>query len=253
MNNLKIPYAIRKSDGQIIHISEVPQKLKGLKCDCKCPDEKCGIDLMARIGDVRQPHFSHQGGTCNGNGIESGAHKYAKKIITESKYIIVPEIKKNGITLATKKRLEIDYVELEKNVGQFRPDAIVWTTPGTIPTFVEIYYKHKTDEKKQEKIIKNDVDAIEIDISNAPVEIPDKFREFIIDSVKNKKWLFNSQKETLYHEYEKSILLEEQRIEKEEKIREEIKRKYLKTLEKILSDPNGPEIIDLPYSIFTKF
>lgn len=42
-------------DGQLIHISNVPQ---GLECNCVCPN--CKENLIAKKGKINEYHFAHE-------------------------------------------------------------------------------------------------------------------------------------------------------------------------------------------------
>ena len=59
---------------------------RGIKCECVCPDPKCGRPLIARQGKIKIWHFAHAGGqggySCSGG--ETGLHKYAKQVLCES-------------------------------------------------------------------------------------------------------------------------------------------------------------------------
>lgn len=63
MRLLKNPFAIRKSDGKVITISDVPPNQHGYACGCICP--VCGQTLSAKIGEVQTHHFAHKGKDCN--------------------------------------------------------------------------------------------------------------------------------------------------------------------------------------------
>ena len=60
--------------------------VRGMGCECVCPDPRCGHPLVARQGDVKVWHFAHasdrRGLPCSGG--ESGLHKYAKQVLCES-------------------------------------------------------------------------------------------------------------------------------------------------------------------------
>lgn len=56
---LKNPFAVRKTDGHIVMISDLPPEQRGKACGCVCPE--CKSDLIARMGKIRIPHFAHSG------------------------------------------------------------------------------------------------------------------------------------------------------------------------------------------------
>jgi hypothetical protein len=51
---LRIPFALRASDGEMVDVNDVPN---GLACDCICPS--CKTPLVARQGNDREWHFAH--------------------------------------------------------------------------------------------------------------------------------------------------------------------------------------------------
>ena len=72
-------FALSKEDQKVIHISEIPGKRKGLKCNCVCAC--CGAKMMAKIGKKRRRHFSHiSNENCmSKHSNETALHLIAKK------------------------------------------------------------------------------------------------------------------------------------------------------------------------------
>ena len=64
----------------------VNEVVRGIGCECACPDPLCGRPLVARQGNVKVWHFAHAGDQdgppCSGG--ESGLHKYAKQVLCEA-------------------------------------------------------------------------------------------------------------------------------------------------------------------------
>lgn len=60
---LRNPFAVRKTDGRIVTIADVPHEQRGKACGCICPE--CKSDLIARMGEERIPHFAHSGNVCD--------------------------------------------------------------------------------------------------------------------------------------------------------------------------------------------
>ncbi len=54
--NVKIPFALRLSDGQLVEAGDV---VAGRGCNCVCPS--CGLGVVAKKGDVNEWHFAHDG------------------------------------------------------------------------------------------------------------------------------------------------------------------------------------------------
>lgn len=211
--SIKLEYGMR--EGRIVLISEIKPSEKGGKCNCTCP--ACGGFLVAKLGPIRQPHFAHKAAECDiSQARETGLHKLAKEIIRESHSILVPGliISESEITLGhinklvadkvTKtmdlpniKAIEVEYgsVELEKQIGDIRPDAVI--TFKDQPRIVEIAVTHPVDEDKENKLKKIGLYAFEIDLS-ALLKNP-ATREEITDAVlsdeTNREWLFNPLRE----------------------------------------------------------
>ena len=97
----EIIYGVRKIDGEIISIDELPSYMVGLTCECVCAS--CGKDLQAcslsgkvrryfrHHNDVRDGSGSGGNGNCNPvTANETALHQMAKQIIAEEKKVLVP-------------------------------------------------------------------------------------------------------------------------------------------------------------------
>jgi hypothetical protein len=138
MQNIKLPYGLR--EGKIVHISEVEQ---GLQCECICP--ACKERLIARKGEQRIDHFAHYNkGNCQ-EGLESGLHLAAKKILESCQSIVLPPIMidfgyseptwfENGgtgqclkpIMLCAEKKYSISNILVEQKIKDIIPDILVY-------------------------------------------------------------------------------------------------------------------------------
>lgn len=58
---LKNPFALK--DNRIITIADLTTNERGRKCGCICPE--CASHFIAVMGQVRQPHFRHDGEPCD--------------------------------------------------------------------------------------------------------------------------------------------------------------------------------------------
>jgi competence protein CoiA len=109
---------------RLVFVGEVP---RGLACQCKYV--VCAEPLIARQGVVREHHFAHTPGreTCDANH-ESLLHRYAKQVIQDAGGLMdaLDDQVCNllGISLAASPaaRLPLQKVEVEKAVGEVRPD-----------------------------------------------------------------------------------------------------------------------------------
>ena len=58
---LKNPFGMR--NGKIVMIADLKESERGARCGCVCP--YCKAHFVARLGEVRQPHFAHNGKPCD--------------------------------------------------------------------------------------------------------------------------------------------------------------------------------------------
>lgn len=213
--NRVIPFGIRKSDGKLVHVDEVPQ---GLACDCECPS--CRTPLVARKGEVRTNHFAHHNSTDCGNGLETALHKIVKDIIEEHKSFKVPEYKlklqdtvqvgyrsSKVITeelVTNESLLNIESVDLETKIDTIIPDVIA--NIGGYELCIEVYVTHKVSSEKLSKIRALNIPSIEIDFSNYTYwDNYEEIKNTVIESVKNKKWLFHPRQLSTESNHSKNI------------------------------------------------
>ena len=134
-----IQYALNKND-ELVFIDNVPN---GNNCECRC--SFCKEPLNARNGGtVNIHHFAHLSGTDCTNAFERTVHLLAKQIIAEEQRI--PLFDNN------EQPLKIENIEIEKDLGDIRPDLLV-TFEGH-PIAIEIYVTHAIDDIKFSKIVK---------------------------------------------------------------------------------------------------
>ncbi|MCI7797333.1 MAG: hypothetical protein MR520_01960 [Mollicutes bacterium] len=220
------PIGIR--DGKIIHISNLKESERGYKCGCICP--QCSKQLIARMGEKNVWHFAHETdvrcdfGFSNSDG-ESPIHKYAKQILLEEMKVRIDEI-----TL-----VEFKSIEAEHREGDTILD-ILGVNESDEELGIEIYYKHKVDFDKIEKLKKRYNNVLEIDIP-ALVE-----QDFLDDKVFRRKIINEYPREMIVNkgyqnnlEYRLEQLKKEEariKVNKEEALKEISKRKkYLNSEE----------------------
>jgi hypothetical protein len=170
----------------------------------------CGKELIAKLGNKNEHHFSHkQNENCNN---ETYLHELSKKVLFEHLLLYKNANKQFFITLNKEKCLYSDdlYCELlktqethdllkyykniylEKYVGEYKPDILL-TNNNDNNLFIEIAVTHEsTDKKKQnnkiiEIFIENETDIYEIindgiNESNKNVKLYN-FRKNIIKSI----------------------------------------------------------------------
>ncbi|TCT14552.1 competence CoiA-like predicted nuclease [Natranaerovirga pectinivora] len=221
------PFGLR--NGSLIHISEVKQR--GLDCNCTCPS--CGDILIARLGEVRSWCFAHSN-NCDCNfSLESALHLFAKEVLTKYNYIKIPEViasfKTKVCTISKPIYFYFDHVLLEETVEDIIPDIIL--IKGDIQLFVEIKVTHGIDLEKHKKIERLDISTIEIDLSrfffNKEFD-RSRIETIIIENVTDyKRWIYNRKVLEKEIELEDEYLIEEKENMRNQKLREELKAKWI--------------------------
>lgn len=233
-------------NGKVIHISEVPVKERGLKCNCYCV--KCGQPLIARLGEVKEHHFAHHS-KCNCNGsVETALHLFAKEVLERNKRLVLPKlsvlyyieeekvkfhneeqqyywIDTNEYVFLKEGTIDFDKVDTEYVVGDIIADAILYR--GERPLIVEVKVTHEVDSIKAKKVKDKDISTIEIDLSKKFENYYEFDRETVEDIIVNdtsiKQWVYHVN----YEEYKKRLKakLEQKLQEKLKKEREENEKK----------------------------
>lgn len=201
-NSSKLPFGLR--NGQLVHISEVE---RGLDCECSCP--ACGHPLLARNGNVRMPHFAHYKDAECEHGYETAIHLAAKEVIEKAGYIVLPRYVSDALyyknfrnlTLVEPAKIYFEKIKLENKFQDVVPDVLIEKAGRLL--CVEICVTHKVDERKINKMKEGNISGIEIDLSKIDRTINlELLKELVVDSIENKKWLFNSKN----HNLQKAIL-----------------------------------------------
>jgi len=200
----------------------------GEKCKCVCPG--CLSPLIAAKGNQKQHHFKHALGDECKRGLESAIHLAAKQKLVEQKKITLPEyvciasaIDSRGIKhteheviIPDVRFITFDYVQEEKELHGMIVDILA--EKDSNPLIIEIYYRHKVDDKKIEKIKYANMSAIEIDLSKLkPEDLKDSeaFWSYINDH-KNIQWLHNAKAQTnVYPKLLNRLAVKIQRLAKE--------------------------------------
>lgn len=212
----EIIYGIRSSDGKIISIDDVPLEEAGGQCGCKCA--ACGNPLQACSlnGKVRR-YFRHHvatrsgagGGNCNATDAnETALHNMAKQIIAEKQIIFVParhistveagvlDLPSNVLKSVAPyeyqpaRQVTCTSVALEKTLGNFKPDVVAQTSHREL--LVEIFVRHKVDDKKIAKAKEYGAAMLEVDLS-AYAETPISYEQLcdlIVAKADCKEWAF---------------------------------------------------------------
>ncbi len=226
---------MRRSDGRLVHVSDVQN---GLKCGCICP--ACKSPLIARQGSKRDWHFAHVSDVNCNNAGETALDFAAKQVLKDLKgKIFIPEetIRKAGwptdIQWANKPISRLNNLmthivperrALESNVRiepqdwadqGFRPDAVLELDGFQL--LIEILVTHEVDKEKRERMRKVRLGVIEIDLSETDRHIAPNELESLIISEAPRKWLVTGRKETWKKkeaEFTKELKAEASRLNK---------------------------------------
>ncbi|WP_298623909.1 competence protein CoiA family protein [uncultured Legionella sp.] len=228
---IKLPFGLNENN-VIVHIANVES---GKSCNCICPS--CSTPLIAAKGTKNQHHFKHATTIECEEGLESAIHMAAKQIIKERKQIKLPEytINKNILdskgkmhfeskTLVARGRsISFDSVQEEQELNQMRADILAITNNQKL--MIEVFYRHKVDEQKIEKIKAANISTIEIDLSDLTPNDVRNWETFwlCINDPNRAQWLYNARASSESKELEKQLSLRVQKIEKEYQ-QEQIKR-----------------------------
>lgn len=228
---IKLPFGLQENN-TIVHISNVDS---GKNCNCVCPS--CHSPLIAAKGSKNQHHFKHATFIeCEG-GLESAIHLAAKQIIMERKQIRLPEyiitkevldskgkIHPERKTIVEKgKVISFDSVREEQEIREMRADILAIARNHTL--IIEIFYRHKVDDLKIEKIKEANISTIEIDLSDLTPDDVKDWEAFwsCINDPNRVQWLHNARAAIESVELEKQLRKKLQKIEKKYEL-EEIKR-----------------------------
>lgn len=155
-NEIKLPYGLK--DNHIVHISEITEDQRGLKCGCVCP--VCHDPLQARIGKIRTKHFAH-GRNCE-TATETALHMLAKEIILNNKKIMLPDVHFGGDLIEKCKYFNYSIAEAECAIHGIRPDLKVSNGKHTL--YIEIVVTHDIGDEKYEIISRNNMSLLKIDL-----------------------------------------------------------------------------------------
>lgn len=194
MTDLGTPFGLR--DGRIVAPGDVQS---GAACGCVCPG--CGGLLVAKKGSIKRWHFSHLNAEPHDSCAESAIHAAAKQVLLEHGELMVPEfsidISARALdgrkvyeheVLSPVRRIRFDRTVPEETIGDIRPDVVGYR--GERRLLVEMYFRHRVDLEKREKLVRLGIPAIEIDLSDLEVGIGfDAVKERVVTAIVEKEWL----------------------------------------------------------------
>ena len=161
-----LKYGLSKQTGALVSVEEV---LRGLKCDCICPE--CKSTLIARQGKEKQWHFAHANNAECAGARMTALHLWAQQIIQEEKQIMLPSY--NGkASNSSNQLIKFDEVFLEQRIpindSYIQPDCIgrIIKDGEVHDLLIEILVTHEVDEQKRNDIKALNLSCIEIDLSD---------------------------------------------------------------------------------------
>ncbi|MEH6949117.1 competence protein CoiA family protein [Bacillus sp. JJ634] len=209
--HFKLPFGLKK-DNTLVHISEVES---GLKCNCVCPS--CYHPLIAKKGPKTTHHFAHDKGKDCEYGLETSLHLAAKEVLEKYKKIVLPEVfleGQSGWRLSKEIELNFDDVRIEMYHQGIVPDVLIYVQGK--PLMVEITVTHKTGEEKIQKVRKQGISILEINLEHFERDFSlEDLEKEVIYNTSNKNWLLNIKAERLK---ELAYLASERKIFKDGKI-----------------------------------
>lgn len=185
-------------NGRIVSAFEVAN---GMSCGCTCPG--CGAALIAKQGKKVVWHFSHFRAPAHQSCVETAIHAAAKQVLLDENWLRVPRVNVivEGRALSGK-LLWKEAVVAEERVIRFdvskeevwevnmRPDVVGYR--GDKRMLVEMYFSHKVDEQKLEKIQASRLPTIEIDLSDLDLNTGfDAVQQRVLEGLHYKEWLFH--------------------------------------------------------------
>lgn len=194
---LRTPFG--QKDGRTVEPAEVES---GLACGCYCPG--CGAVLVAKKGSKVAWHFAHFNSIVTQSCIESAIHAAAKQVLLEENWLQVPRkvvsatattkygaLREKSIILTAERPIRFDCSreEVWEHSVNVRPDIVGYR--GEKRFLIEMYFTHRVDQVKREKLAKMGLPSLEVDLSN--LDISSGFqavRQRVLHDVENKEWLF---------------------------------------------------------------
>lgn len=178
---------------RLVTVHEVP---RGLACECRCV--VCGEPLIARQGPVREHHFAHASGreACAASH-ETLLHRYAKQLIQEAGGLAVPIGPEVAATLGVESALagagylRLLSVELERGVGDIRPDLLACTEEA-VSVAIEVAYSSFCDAEKASRFAALKLPALEVDLRAFSPDgfDPSALRRAVVDEAGRKTWVW---------------------------------------------------------------
>ncbi|HQU79515.1 MAG TPA: competence protein CoiA family protein [Azonexus sp.] len=196
------------------NIRSVDEVANGAACDCHCSE--CGGDLEAKQGPIRRWHFAHARDTGCSGGAETALHLAAKRLLLESRSLVVPEIsivrtatlpdgrRGRGVAVRPAGQLAYSAAQAEVPMANIQPDIVLETAFG--PVLVEITVTNGIKREKHGKLLMLGLPALEVTLQLARslkrdpdthVQAWAELRQVLIESLLGKAWLVDLEKPRL--------------------------------------------------------
>ena len=205
---IKLPFGLTENN-IIVHIANVES---GKACNCVCPS--CGSSLIAAKGAKNQHHFKHAStNECDG-GLESAIHLAAKQIIIERRQIKLPEYTMIESAFDSRNMRHIESKTIVKSGTKIFFDSVkeeyalkgmkadILGVKKNNKLIIEIFYRHKVEDQKIEKIKEANISAIKIDLSDLTPDDVTNWEKFwlCVNDPMRAEWLHNAKASTHYPE-----------------------------------------------------
>lgn len=215
MKGIPIFWALK--NGDLVHISEVES---GLNCNCICPSCKKKLEAHKGIVPLKVHHFKHHE-FCNCiSGHETSIHLAAKKLISEKKEVLLPNLYNllpefGYKKLQSQKKYKVNKVIEEYRIDNFQPDIYLEIPVknknnkniiNIIPLFVEIAVTHFIDDDKKKKIQEKGISTIEINLRKVSQISNNEMLWAELTNPQNIQWIFHSKLKRLSEEKEQELI-----------------------------------------------
>jgi hypothetical protein len=196
-SNHRTPFGLK--DGKILAPAEVDS---GLACGCACVG--CGANLIAKKGAKVAWHFAHHEAPASQSCVESAIHAAAKQVVLEANYVRVPEksvavsrrlkngtLHVKGITLSPARTIRFDFSRSEvwEQDVSIRPDVVGYR--GERRLLVEMYFTHKVNAAKRQKLVALQLPALEVDLFGLSFDTDfGPIRQRVLEDLVYKEWLY---------------------------------------------------------------
>ena len=126
-------------------------------------------------------------------------HLAAKQILARRRELVLPAMHlgdgaadaPRGPALAAGRRVTLDTVRLECQMGDVVPDVIAWVAGRDL--YIEVRVTHAVDEAKRAKVAGRGVSTVEIDLSDLARDTTAAAIEHrVVDATEGKSWVFNA-------------------------------------------------------------